>query len=48
MAIVSFKEMLADASRRRYAVPMFDVSNTTMMRAAVETAEAVGSPVILA
>ncbi len=40
--------MLADASRRRYAVPMFDVSNTTMMRAAVEVAEELRSPVILA
>jgi len=48
MAIVSFKEMLADASARQYAVPMFDVSNTTMMRAAVECAEELGSPVILA
>ena len=48
MAIVSFKEMLADASKRQYAVPMFDVSNTTMMRAAVETAEEMGSPVMLA
>ena len=48
MAIVSFQEMLADAAKRHYAVPMFDVSNTTMMRAAVETAEEAGSPVILA
>ena len=48
MSIVSFKEMLADASKRHYAVPMFDVSNTTMMRAAVETAQEAGSPIILA
>ena len=48
MSIVSFNEMLADASKRHYAVPMFDVSNTTMMRAAVETAEEAGSPIILA
>ena len=26
MAIVSFQEMLADAQKRHYAVPMFDVS----------------------
>jgi fructose-bisphosphate aldolase class II len=48
MSLVSFQEMLADATRRHYAVPMFDVSNATMMRAAVETAEEAGSPVILA
>lgn len=48
MSIVSFQEMLADASKRHYAVPMFDVSNTTMMRAAVEVAEELRSPVILA
>jgi len=48
MAIVSFQEMLADARKRGYAVPMFDVSNTTMMRAAVETAQEMGSPVMLA
>ena len=48
MSIVSFQEMLADATKRHYAVPMFDVSNSTMMRAAVETAEEAGSPVILA
>lgn len=48
MSVVSFKEMLADAAQRHYAVPMFDVSNATMMRAAVETAEEAGSPVILA
>lgn len=40
--------MLEDASARHYAVPMFDVSNTTMMRAAVECAEEMKSPVILA
>ena len=48
MSLVSFKEMLADASKRHYAVPMFDVSNATMMRSAVETAEEAGSPIILA
>lgn len=48
MAIVSFKEMLEDATARKYAVPMFDISNTTMMKAAVEVAEEMGSPVILA
>ena len=48
MSIVSFKEMLADARRNRYAVPMFDLSNTTMIRAAAESAEELGSPVIFA
>ena len=48
MAIVSFQEMLADAQKRHYAVPMFDVSNTTMMRSAVEVAQEMGSPIILA
>ncbi len=48
MSIVSFREMLADARRNRYAVPMFDLSNTTMIRAAAESAEELGSPVIFA
>ena len=48
MAIVSIQEMLADAQKRHYAVPMFDVSNTTMMRSAVEVAQEMGSPIILA
>ena len=48
MAIVSFQEMLADATARKYAVPMFDISNTTMMKAAIEVAEEMGSPVIFA
>ena len=48
MALVSLREMLQDARRKRYAVPMFDVSNVTMIRAAVEVAEEMNSPVILA
>ncbi len=48
MSVVSFQEMLADASKRHYAVPMFDVSNGTMMRAAVEVAQEENSPVMLA
>lgn len=48
MAIVSFQEMMADASKRHYAIPMFDVSNLTMMRAAVEVAQEMNSPVMLA
>ncbi len=48
MSVTSFQEMLSDARKRHYAVPMFDVSNTTMIRAAVEVAEELRSPVILA
>ncbi len=47
MSLVNMNEMLADARKRKYAVPMFDVSNTAMIRAAVEVAEAEKSPVIL-
>jgi len=46
MSLITLKEMLADA-RNRYAVPMFDVSDTAMIRAAVEIAEEQKSPVIL-
>ncbi len=48
MSLVSLKEVLQDARKARYAVPMFDVSNSTMIRAAVEVAEEENSPVILA
>ena len=41
------KEMLADARKKNYAVPMFDVSDTYMIRAAAEIAEEENSPVIL-
>ncbi len=47
MALVNFKEMLADASRGDYAVGMFDVSDLEMIRAVAEEAEALRSPVIL-
>lgn len=48
MAIVSLRELLQDARRGRYAVPLFDVQNMGMIRAAVEVAEEENSPVILA
>ncbi len=48
MSLISLKEILTDARRAHYAVPMFDVSNGTMIRAAIETAEEENSPVILA
>lgn len=47
MPLTSMKEMLADARKNHYAVPMFDVSDTDMIRAAVEVAEQENSPVIL-
>ena len=47
MALVNLKEMLADASSKHYAVGMFDVSDLEMIRAVVEEAEALRSPVML-
>ena len=47
MALVTLKEMLADASARHYAVGMFDVSDLEMVRAVAEEADALRSPVIL-
>lgn len=47
MSLVNMGEMLIAARRGKYAVPMFDVSNVPMIRAAVEVAEAERSPVIL-
>lgn len=48
MSIVSLREMLQDARRGRYAVPLFDTQNMAMIRSAVEVAEEENSPVILA
>ena len=48
MSIVSLREMLQDARRSRYAVPLFDTQNMAMIRSAVEVAEKENSPVILA
>lgn len=47
MPLVNFKEMLSDAARRHCAVGMFDVSDLEMIRAVVEEADALRSPVIL-
>ena len=47
MSLVNMGEMLIAARQEKYAVPMFDVSNTAMIRAAVEVAEEENSPVIL-
>lgn len=48
MSIVSLREMLEDARRGKYAVPLFDTQNMAMIRSAVQVAEEEGSPVILA
>ncbi len=48
MALVSLKEILCEGRAKGYAVPMFDVSNATMIRAAIQVAEEENSPVILA
>ena len=47
MALVNLKEMLRAASRGRYAVGMFDVSDLEMIRAVAEEAESLRAPVIL-
>ena len=46
MALVSLKEILADAKQRNYAVPMFDVTNVEMMRQVIRTAEDLRAPVM--
>lgn len=48
MSIVSMKEMLLDAQKRRYAVPAFNIHNLETIRVVVDTAEELKSPVILA
>ncbi len=47
MALVTMSGMLKAARAGRYAVAAFDVSDGRMMRAAIETAESLHSPVIL-
>lgn len=48
MALISLREILEDARRGGYAVPLFDTQNMTMIRAAVQVAEEEDSPVIIA
>ncbi len=45
--LVNLREMLAHASANKYAVGMFDVSDLEMIRAVVQEAETLKSPVIL-
>ena len=47
MSLVNLKEMLAQAQAGKYAVGMFDVSDLEMVRAVVQEAENLRSPVIL-
>ena len=47
MALVTMKEMLADARARHYCVAAFDVSNYEMARNVVDVAAEEKSPVIL-
>lgn len=47
MALVTMKEMLEDARRRKYAVAAFDVGNYEMIKSVVETAEELNAPVII-
>ncbi|SHK07852.1 tagatose-bisphosphate aldolase subunit GatY [Paramaledivibacter caminithermalis] len=48
MTIVSTKEMLLDAQKRKYAVPAFNIHNLETIRIVVEAAQELKSPVILA
>jgi len=48
MFIVSTKEMLMDAQKRKYAVPAFNIHNLETIQVVVETASELKSPVILA
>jgi ketose-bisphosphate aldolase len=47
MALVTMKEMLDDARQRKYAIGAFDVCNYEMIKALVDVAEELNSPVIL-
>lgn len=48
MFIVSTKEMLLDAKKRKYAIPAFNIHNLETVQVVVETANELKSPVILA
>lgn len=45
--LVTANELLADAQKRHYALPAFDVSNYEMMRAVLDTCEEERSPALL-
>lgn len=46
MALVTLKEMLADAREKHYAIPAFDVSNYEMVKAVIDVCEEERSPAI--
>ncbi|SHH80221.1 tagatose-bisphosphate aldolase catalytic subunit [Caloranaerobacter azorensis DSM 13643] len=48
MPIISTKQMLLDAQRRKYAVPAFNIHNLETIQVVVEIANELRSPVILA
>lgn len=48
MHIISTYQMLLDAKKRKYAVPAFNIHNLETLQVVVETANELGSPVILA
>ena len=47
MEIVTLRELLADAVRKRYAVGAFNVSNLESVRSVLEAAEEMASPVVV-
>jgi ketose-bisphosphate aldolase len=47
LSLVTLKDMLGDAKEKKYAIGCFNVSNYEMLRAVVEVAEEMRSPVIL-
>lgn len=48
MPIASFKDMLADARKRKYAVGSFNIVNMESLEACIEAAEELNSPVMVA
>ncbi len=46
MALTNLNPLLADARKRRYAIPAFDVSNLEMIRAVAEVCEEEKSPAV--
>ena len=47
MALVSMRQLLDHAAENSYALPAFNVNNLEQMRAIMEAADQVGSPVIV-
>jgi fructose/tagatose bisphosphate aldolase len=47
MALVSMRQLLDHAAEHRYGIPAFNVNNMEQLRAVMEAADALDSPVIL-